>query len=313
MFPTGGWSGFNSKSTSKESLQSSRCTTPTAQSKVVIPSRVRTPDWRYVRGTSRESLTSPGSGAASPSVSDRGGPYYGGVGRVSQPSSGTQSPVGSATGSLAGHGRRPVYMGWRSQERLSQGYQTPVDRLASSFSRNRSEGNLSGGRLSLPRSSGASSATGSTSSVSGPLRPPPDLDVHSSIREVTSAIVHYFDSTGAGSASGSASELGGRSGSPRRRRSPAGARGSRSTSPSKRPVWLETAFVGTKPMDEPPTPEAAGAVLTDPLAAGGGGGGVGSSAGSAASSPPAPADPPPASQADPQSGERYELGELLMV
>ncbi|KAF0289290.1 hypothetical protein FJT64_001317 [Amphibalanus amphitrite] len=81
---------------------------------------------------------------------------------------------------------------------------------------------------------------------------------------------------------GSASELGGRAGSPRRRRSP--ARGSRSTSPSRRPVWLETAFVGTKPMDEPPTPEAAGAVLSDPLAAGGGGSG-GGGGGSAASSP----------------------------
>ena len=304
MCPPGGWSGFNSKSTSKESLQSSRCTTPTTQSKVVIPSRVRAPDWRYVRGTSRESLTSPGSGAASPAASDRGALYFGGAGRASQPSSGTQSPVGSAGGgSLGGHGRRPVYMGWRSQERLGQGYQTPVDRLASSFSRNRSEGNLSGGRLSLPRGSAASSATGSTSSVSA-LRAPPDLDVHSSIREVTSAIVHYFDSAGAGSASGSASELGGRASSPRRRRSP--ARGSRSTSPSKRPVWLETAFVGTKPMDDPPTPEAAGAVLSDPLAAGGGGGGN-----SAASSPAAPSEP---AQPRPEpQGDRYELGELLMV
>ncbi|XP_043229964.1 uncharacterized protein LOC122385642 [Amphibalanus amphitrite] len=304
----GGWSGFNSKSTSKESLQSSRCTTPTTQSKVVIPSRVRPPDWRYVRGTSRESLTSPGSGAASPAASDRGpGLYFGGVGRASQPSSGTQSPVGSGTGSLGGHGRRPVYMGWRSQERLGQGYQTPVDRLASSFSRGRSEGNLTsgGGRLSLPRSSGASSAAGSTGSVNA-LRPPPDLDVHSSIREVTSAIVHYFDSTG--SASGSASELGGRAGSPRRRRSP--ARGSRSTSPSRRPVWLETAFVGTKPMDEPPTPEAAGAVLSDPLAAGGGGSG-GGGGGSAASSPATASD---SAQPRPEpQGDRYELGELLMV
>ena len=71
-----------------------------------------------------------------------------------------------------------------------------------------------------------------------------------------------------------------------------------------RPVWLETAFVGTKPTDEPPTPEATGALLTDTLT------------GDAPSSTPpqsaAAAAPPPQAREE-RTGDQYELGELLMV
>ena len=67
----------------------------------------------------------------------------------------------------------------------------------------------------------------------GPARPPPPADdVSTSIREVTDAIVHYFDPALQGQ--------NGRSDSP----------AVTEESPSRqRALWLETAFVGTRPVD----------------------------------------------------------------
>ena len=146
-------------------------------------------------------------------------------------------PTGAAAGSPTQSLRRP-YLGWRSQERLTrQGYQTPVERLASSF-----RGTPGVRRQAAPRDRSAEPA--------GPARPPPPTadDVKTSIREVTDAIVHYFDP-----------DVQGQNG---RMGSPAAPRAAREESPSKqRSLWLETAFVGTRPADGASEPTKGGSTV----------------------------------------------------
>ena len=85
----------------------------------------------------------------------------------------------------------------------------------------------------------------------GPARPPPPADeVRTSIREVTDAIVHYFDPAAQGQ--------NGRSDSPAV---------AREESPSKqRTLWLETAFVGTRPVDGSTEPTKGGSTIDRVLA-----------------------------------------------
>lgn len=96
---------------------------------------------------------------------------------------------------------RQPYMGWRSQERLNKP-RTPAERLANSLLQSQTQ---------------------------------PSHEIQTSIKEVTSAIVHYV--------SGLKPE-----GSDEGR--------SRSTSPrgSQKLCWLESSFVGIKPLDSPQTP-----------------------------------------------------------
>lgn len=198
----GSWSGYTSKSNSRESLLSSQCTTPSAtvpapncRSSASTPARAcsRLFEWR----SSRESIDRP---------------------TPAKPLLPTKQP----------------YLGWRSQDRLhstSSGYQSPSERLASNISRMRSDTTLN-----KPRG-------GAT--VKGVRRPPPDLDVHSSIRAVTSAIVDYFDGDTAQA-------------SPRRLRASSTASPSASTGGSG--AWVETAFVGVRPTDQPNTPDGAATI-----------------------------------------------------
>lgn len=111
-----------------------------------------------------------------------------------------------------------MFVGWRSQERLNKP-RTPAERLAVSL---------------LPANSLNTA------------------EIQSSIKEVTSAIVHYVSAlrppeNGAlgtvksyGSAAGSSPRLDGR-----RSASPRG---------SQRLCWLESSFVGTRPPESPETP-----------------------------------------------------------
>lgn len=72
-------------------------------------------------------------------------------------------------------------------------------------------------------------------------------EIQSSIKEVTSAIVHYVSDAHSRLQQGAndASKL------------PPPSGRSRSASPSQRFCWLESSFVGTRPLDSPQTPTLA--------------------------------------------------------
>ncbi|XP_039287844.1 uncharacterized protein LOC111043315 [Nilaparvata lugens] len=133
------------------------------------------------------------------------------------------SPCGSARSSF--NCRQP-YLGWRSQERLTRPPRTPAERLAAGI---------------LPQKPSAQNT--------------PNLnEVRTSIKEVTSAIVHYVSGTGSRTATGDSND----------RLSPALGRhwdrdnsSSRSASPrgsTGRLCWLESSFVGSRPLEVPETP-----------------------------------------------------------
>ncbi|KAJ0180966.1 hypothetical protein K1T71_003051 [Dendrolimus kikuchii] len=111
------------------------------------------------------------------------------------------SPLCSPSARSSFSARQP-YLGWRSQERLNSTPRTPHERLASSL-------------LQQSVSSKASE------------------EIQTSIKEVTSAIVHYVSGLEP-------------------------ANGDIDTQPSPRSsqklYWLESSFVGTKPLDSPQTP-----------------------------------------------------------
>ncbi|KAJ8931544.1 hypothetical protein NQ314_015533 [Rhamnusium bicolor] len=113
---------------------------------------------------------------------------------------------------------RQPYMGWRSQERLSRP-RTPAERLASSLLSSQNPGHHH--------------------------QPQESPEIQTSIKEVTSAIVHYV--------SGLRPE-------DNRDRSyesqETASQRSSSVSPrgSQKLCWLESSFVGTRPLDSPQTP-----------------------------------------------------------
>lgn len=109
---------------------------------------------------------------------------------------------------------RPPYMGWRSQERLTRP-RTPAERLASSLLAQQQQ-----------------------------IDQQESPEIQTSIKEVTSAIVHYV--SGLKPESGNAGYDSMESSSHR----------SCSVSPkgSQKLCWLESSFVGTRPLDSPQTP-----------------------------------------------------------
>ncbi|KAG5896475.1 hypothetical protein JTB14_005856 [Gonioctena quinquepunctata] len=111
---------------------------------------------------------------------------------------------------------RQPYMGWRSQERLNRP-RTPAERLASSF----------------------------LSAQAASQQPHESPEIQTSIKEVTSAIVHYVSGL--------------RPEDPRDKSyesQETASQRSSSVSPrgSQKLCWLESSFVGTKPLDSPQTP-----------------------------------------------------------
>ncbi|OWR44100.1 hypothetical protein KGM_213153 [Danaus plexippus plexippus] len=111
------------------------------------------------------------------------------------------SPLCSPSARSSFSARQP-YLGWRSQERLNSTPRTPHERLASSL---------------LQQSASAKAAE----------------EIQTSIKEVTSAIVHYVSGL-----------------------EPANGDVERQPSPrsSQKLYWLESSFVGTKPLESPQTP-----------------------------------------------------------
>lgn len=129
----------------------------------------------------------------------------------------TRQPNGSISPSSlrSSFSYRQPYLGWRSQERLSRP-RTPAERLASTI---------------LSHSNHQRSP-----------QPQESPEIQTSIKEVTSAIVHYV--------SGLKPEDG------RDPNSDDSNQRSRSVSPrgSQKLCWLESSFVGTRPLDSPQTP-----------------------------------------------------------
>ncbi|XP_059060297.1 uncharacterized protein LOC131853430 [Achroia grisella] len=121
------------------------------------------------------------------------------------------SPLCSPSARSSFSARQP-YLGWRSQERLNNTPRTPHERLASSL-------------LQQSASSKASE------------------EIQSSIKEVTSAIVHYV--SGLEPANGDLDSQP----SPRS---------------SQKLYWLESSFVGTKPLESPQTPLVVSDALPPP-------------------------------------------------
>lgn len=111
------------------------------------------------------------------------------------------SPLCSPSTRSSFSARQP-YLGWRSQERLNSTPRTPHERLASSLLQQNNASKVS-------------------------------EDIQSSIKEVTSAIVHYVSGL-----------------------EPANGDIDRQPSPrsSQKLYWLESSFVGTKPVESPQTP-----------------------------------------------------------
>ncbi|XP_014251065.1 uncharacterized protein LOC106667553 isoform X1 [Cimex lectularius] len=179
-----GWQGLSSKTTSLSSLGSMQAATPRSPTgNLLSPSP--TPSTHTFSRWSTNRLNS-------------------------NPTSASTSPCGSARSSF---NYRQPYLGWRSQERLTNP-RTPAERLAA--------GILSQQKQNVPNLS----------------------EVHTSIKEVTSAINNYIHGNRVDD-----------------RLSPAMHRtdnvSSRSASPrgsTGRLCWLESSFVGNKPIDVPETP-----------------------------------------------------------
>ncbi|EDW02962.1 GH10756 [Drosophila grimshawi] len=124
---------------------------------------------------------------------------------------------GSSAGGVLRNSYRQPYLGWRSTEKLSQ--RTPHERLANSL-------------LAQRTSPTTATATNGVRAMQ-PVTP----EIQSSIKEVTSAIVHYVnDQTQAQHLQQQQQQR------------------SRSASPNSRKCWLESSFVGTRPLDSPQTP-----------------------------------------------------------
>lgn len=113
---------------------------------------------------------------------------------------------------------RQPYMGWRSQERLNRP-RTPAERLACSILNSQS----------------------SNSNHNSHVNP----EIQSSIKEVTSAIVHYVSGLRPDEVRDRSYES-----------QETASQKSSSASPrgSQKFCWLESSFVGTKPLDSPQTP-----------------------------------------------------------
>ena len=291
---SGGWAGLSQREGTTSSMTSlgsglSRSGTPT---RVVIPTRVR-PDWRNVK-SSRESLISPSDGtAASSSLAATQQPVFSwsgppslntaatttaggqlqspfprwGSGRSSYSTCPSPSPSSSSSlttyrsSLLNQHGRQP-YLGWRSQEKLNSSgssgsgppplsiYRTPAERLASSLKKTEAEHQ----QLSSPTSSCSPMhpvAVTATETITGPEAD----EIRSSIRQVTSAIVHYVSGDSEDCVDGR-HDRHHRNGTRSPERHPLEAL-SRSPSPRRQRVWLESSFIGLNQPDHVTTPTAA--------------------------------------------------------
>ncbi|XP_059220631.1 serine-rich adhesin for platelets isoform X3 [Stomoxys calcitrans] len=240
---SGRWAGLNSKTTSLSSLGSQRSDrsplllSPSAHSHHGGQSASgHGPQTHHHGGVgvghsgagtgasggafSRWSTSHLNSSQTSPSVSQRGSFSRGG------PINSSFISVNSGHSSVIRNSMRQPYLGWRSQEKLSQ--RTAHERLASSL-------------LSQQQRTSPTTNTPGQTAANRKLQPVTP-EIQSSIKEVTSAIVHYVNDQ-------------------------TNQQRSRSTSPNSRKCWLESSFVGIRPLDSPQTPVIEGAPFIGATAA----------------------------------------------
>uniref|UniRef100_A0A182KC47 Uncharacterized protein n=1 Tax=Anopheles christyi TaxID=43041 RepID=A0A182KC47_9DIPT len=215
----GRWTGLSSKTTSLSSLGSHR----SDRSPVMLSPSAHSHHGQT--GFSRWSTSHLNSNQTSPSVSTRGSFTRGGlnasvISGYSTASTTAGAGANNSSSSTIRNSFRQPYLGWRSQEKLSQP-RTPAERLASSLLQQQGTNKQKDQQQQLKEHKGKQQQQKDESVVTP--------EIQSSIIEVTSAIVHYVnDQTNRHSRS-------------------------RSTSPSQR-CWLESSFVGTRPLDSPQTP-----------------------------------------------------------
>ncbi|XP_037894021.1 uncharacterized protein LOC119640220 isoform X3 [Glossina fuscipes] len=237
---SGRWAGLNSKTTSLSSLGSQRSDrsplllSPSAHSHHGGQTSLHTHHIQNANvsagsggaGTfSRWSTSHLNSSQISPSVSQRGSFSRGG------PINSSFMSVSSGHSAIRNSMRQP-YMGWRSQEKLSQ--RTAHERLASSL--------LAQQQRTSPSTRTTILTNVSNGSGNNKLPPLVTPEIQTSIKEVTSAIVHYVNDQ-------------------------TNQQRSRSTSPNSRKCWLESSFVGTRPLDSPQTPIIENTTFTTAVAA----------------------------------------------
>ncbi|XP_055697054.1 uncharacterized protein LOC129798103 isoform X2 [Phlebotomus papatasi] len=191
----GKWAGLNSKTTSLSSLGSQRAD---KGSLLLSPS---SHSHHGNTGFSRWSTSHLNSTQTSPSISGRSSFSRGTIN--SNYMSG-HSFINPNVGTNIRSSYRQPYLGWRSQEKLAQP-RTPAERLASSL-------------LSQQQQEKNRQQKSETENE----------EIQTSIKEVTSAIVHYVNDQNSRNSR------------------------SRSTSPSLRKCWLESSFVGIGPVDQSP-------------------------------------------------------------
>ncbi|XP_067620301.1 platelet binding protein GspB isoform X1 [Eurosta solidaginis] len=226
---SGRWAGLNSKTTSLSSLGSQR----SDRSPLLLSPSAHSHHGGQVaqqHGTAGTSVygTTTGAGAfsrwstshlnssqTSPSVSQRGSFTRGG------PINSSFISVASGQNNVIRSSYRQPYLGWRSQEKLSQ--RTPHERLASSLLAQQQ-------RTTPTQRSTNVAANGDATGKLLPVTP----EIQSSIKEVTSAIVHFVND--------------------QTQQQQQQQQRSRSASPNSRKCWLESSFVGIRPLDSPQTP-----------------------------------------------------------
>ncbi|XP_049844866.1 uncharacterized protein LOC126297747 isoform X2 [Schistocerca gregaria] len=175
--------------------------------------------------TSLTASRSPTSNLLSPSP----GPHVYMRWSTSRLNSGGTSASTSPCGSLrSSFNYRQPYLGWRSQERLTQP-RTPAERLAAGLLPK-----LNPPRPPHPDADADADAEGDK--AAGDEKVSNLSEVQTSIKEVTSAIVHYVSGVKDGQNENMQSS---------NRHSPRG---------SGRLCWLESSFVGSRPLDSPETP-----------------------------------------------------------
>ncbi|XP_061516956.1 uncharacterized protein LOC5668367 isoform X14 [Anopheles gambiae] len=220
----GRWTGLSSKTTSLSSLGSHR----SDRSPVMLSPSAHSHHGQT--GFSRWSTSHLNSNQTSPSVSTRGSFTRGGlnasvISGYSTASAATGANHGNGSSTIRNSFRQP-YLGWRSQEKLSQP-RTPAERLASSLLQQQQGSSKQKDHQQQQQQSNEPKGKQQQQQQKDESVVTPEIQ--SSIIEVTSAIVHYVnDQTNRHSRS-------------------------RSTSPSQR-CWLESSFVGTRPLDSPQTP-----------------------------------------------------------
>ncbi|ETN64820.1 hypothetical protein AND_003427 [Anopheles darlingi] len=191
----GRWTGLSSKTTSLSSLGSHR----SDRSPVMLSPSAHSHHGQT--GFSRWSTSHLNSNQTSPSVSTRGSFTRGGLNAsamsgYSSGSNATTAGPGYGAGNTIRNSFRQPYLGWRSQEKLSQP-RTPAERLASSLLQQQQQQQHGSGKHKEQQQQQGEQQQHTNNKHQHQRQPKDESvvtpEIQSSIIEVTSAIVHYVN------------------------------------------------------------------------------------------------------------------------